>query len=273
MKTNFEEVKNTASRLAGRILVHKCGVCETEVKERGELCPECAEKYLEEKRHGCKYCHMTAPLCVCSNRSLKYSRSFGRSLYSMMFYDLELGAFNSMIFKFKRNYDRSFEIFFAKELAGEIKRLAEENQVDLSEWNITFPPRSYKGFIKYGFDQSEGLAKRIADITGMTFEKPIRRRVLKGNLTQKFLSGSLRRVNAEESYLIKEGANVKSKRYIIVDDIIASGATVKQCQKLLLKHGAKEVFPVSIAKTYYKGEGFDAPVKKEKRPDTAWFMD
>lgn len=190
-----------------------------------------------------------------------------------MFYDLDLHVFKNTIFKLKTASDRSPEVFFANEMSRAIILLAEENGVDLSSWYITYPPRSRKRKTKHGFDHSENLAKRIAVITGMTYETVFRRRLLHGARIQKYLSGQGRRLNAEKSFSLKAKAAPKGKSYIIIDDIIASGSTARQCQKLLLKNGAKAAFPISIAKTYYKGEGFDGPPKRQRKPDTAWFMD
>ncbi len=44
-------------------------------------------------------------------------------------------------------------------------------------------------------------------------------------------------------------ANVVGKKILFVDDLITTGATAKACCHLLMKHGAKEVRILSVAKT------------------------
>lgn len=268
----FAAVKRFVKYAIGVLMVNKCPSCEALVRYRGTLCPECYSVYVKEREKGCIYCHLPAELCVCSTRELKYCRPMEKSMHSYMFYDRRSDVFLYTLSALKKSPDRASEIFFAKELAAEITRLAAQNRQHLSDWYVTFPPRPRKSRLENGFDQSEGLAKRIAAYTGMKFENIIGRSPFSVK-SQKGLSGVSRRANAKKIYHLKKNADAKGKKYIIIDDVITTGSTMRQCQKLLLSAGARAAFPVSIAKTYYRGAGYDRPVKRTKRPDTAWFMD
>ncbi len=253
------------------LIVSKCPSCQELVRHRGTLCPECLEKYKEERETKCIYCGLSATECVCSTRDLKNSKYFEKSLHSYIFYDRELTVFQNLLFRLKKDGDRAAEVFFARELSAEIMKLAIQNRQHLGDWYVTFPPRSENARLDFGFDQSQGLAKRIARYTGMKYEKVIKRN-RRAKTAQKDLGGAMRRVNAEKMFYLDPKANVKGKKFVIIDDVITSGSTVLQCQKLLLKAGAKAAFPVSIAKTYFRGTGFDRSQKRRKRPDTTWFM-
>ncbi len=251
--------------------VSKCPSCQKLVRYSGTLCYECLEKYRLERETSCKYCQLPAAECVCSTRGLKHCPPMGKSLHSYVFYDKELPVFQNLLFHLKKDSDRGAEVFFARELSAELMKLSQNNRQHLAEWHITFPPRTRKSRLDYGFDQSEGMAKRIAFYTGMKFEKVFTRQGF-SQKAQKDLSGAMRRKNAENTYSLKKNAEVRGKKYIIVDDVITTGSTMLQCEKLLLRAGAKAVFPISIAKTYFRGAGFDRAYAKNKRPDTAWFM-
>ena len=49
---------------------------------------------------------------------------------------------------------------------------------------------------------------------------------------------------------VKDGASVDGKRYLLVDDVITSGATLNECAKMLKIYGAEQVFAVTIAASH-----------------------
>ena len=253
------------------LTVSKCPSCHELVRYTGTLCPECLEKYKKEREKGCIYCGLPATECVCSTRELKHCKPFDKSLHSYVFYDREHKVFQNLLYRLKKDTDRSAEKFFARELSVEIMKLALTNRQHLAEWYVTYPSRSKNAVLDYGFDQSEGLAKRISEYTGMTFER-VFERSKDAKTPQKDLGGAMRRANAEKMFFLKNKSSVKGKKYIIIDDVVTTGSTLRQCQKLLLNAGAKHVFPVAIAKTYFRGVGHDGPRERRKRPDTTWFM-
>ena len=53
--------------------------------------------------------------------------------------------------------------------------------------------------------------------------------------------------NIKGTFQIKDPANIKNKIYIVIDDVITTGATMKEITKLLKKSGAKQVFGIAIA--------------------------
>ena len=143
------------------LVVSKCPSCHELVRYTGMLCPECLEKYKKERESGCIYCGLPATECVCSTRELKICKPFGKSFHSYLFYDREHKVFQELLFRLKKDTDRSAEKFFARELSAEIMKLAVLNRQHLPDWYITYPPRSKKAVLEYGFDQSEELAKGI----------------------------------------------------------------------------------------------------------------
>lgn len=253
------------------LVVSKCPSCFAITRHSGTLCYECLAKYAEEKAHKCEYCEMTASDCVCSTRDLEFCPSFGKSLHSYAFYVPSNSVLTSSLYALKRSPDRNAEKMFARELSAELLRLAAENKCDLSEWRVTFPPRGRASVLNYGFDQSKGLAKRVSKLTGAVFEEVFSRR---GSEKQKTLDADGRRLSAKHSFFVRKNVSVKGKKYIIIDDVVTTGATVGTCERLLFKSGAESVFVMSIAKTPKIGKGYDR--KEEKRRPKAkseglWF--
>jgi predicted amidophosphoribosyltransferase len=120
------------------------------------------------------------------------------------------------------------------------------------------------------------LAPRLAVIVADTLG------VLIGNLLERTRKAPpMRRMGREERarhvaglYRLKRGAAVKGKRILVVDDVSTTGATLRECRRVLLDAGAKSVVGLVLAKVTKKKGGAPVPpkVKKKrakKKPKTA----
>lgn len=256
------------------LIVSKCPSCGKVVRRSGTLCPDCSEKYRKELETKCRFCGMTSGVCVCSTRDLYYCKYLKRSMISYLYYAPENEVFMSALRNLKYSTDRGAEKFFARELSCGILKLFSECGEMAGDWCVTYPPRRRDAVKYYGFDHAKGLAGRIAEYTGMTFEEPIARR---GGTEQKSLDSVMRAKNAENSFRLKKDYSVEGKKYVIVDDVVTSGATMRACQTCLLSGGAAAAFVMSIAKTSVRGAGYDVRrrfVRRKKRENTnkgAWF--
>jgi len=211
---------------------------------------------------------MPADTCVCSTRELYYCKQLGETMRSMLFYDTENKVFASLLKNLKYSTDRGSEKFLSRELSREILILFAKNGEFAKDWCVTYPPRRKSAVRFYGFDQAREMARRISKYTGMTFEEAFSRR---GAAAQKALGREERKQNAEDSFSLKRGASVRGKKYVIVDDVVTSGATMKACQTILLSNGASAAFVLSVSKTPMRGAGYDAKLRFRKKKDKAWF--
>lgn len=108
---------------------------------------------------------------------------------------------------------------------------------------ITFCPRSRFNKNKYGFDQSEDIAKIISEEFDIPFENVIKRFPI--SFTQHRFNAKMRRWNVKNTFSTNErfdGMNV-----IVFDDIVTTGSTTEAIAKVLKKNGAMKVFVFSIA--------------------------
>lgn len=142
----------------------------------------------------------------------------------------------------------AFGDYFATMLAREIKSLFERGGGDLTEWIITYPPRSAEKYSEKGFDQSEEIARKIAKKLGVKFSTTFSR--TNHGSEQKNLCATDRFSNAETSLVPIRERIRKGGKYIVFDDIITTGATIETMSKHLYFLGAEAVFPVSIARTF-----------------------
>ena len=247
-------MRGVIARIAERLSVHKCPVCHAVTYRKATLCDECLEKYVKERDTECRFCKMTAPVCVCSTRDLYFCRELDLTMRSLFFYAPENPTLKALIMSLKYAPNGEAEIFLSRELAREILGIFAKRGEAAREWRVTFPPRSRFGLLAHGKDHARRMAKTLAKYTGMKFSPAFRHR---GRAEQKKLGAAARLSNAKESFLIRRGADVKGAKYVIVDDVVTSGATMRACQTLLLSNGARCAFVLSAAKTPMRGAGAD----------------
>lgn len=118
-----------------------------------------------------------------------------------------------------------------------------ENKIDY----ITYVPSSKKSLKKRGYNQSEFLAKTIGDLIGV----PTLDTLVKSSKTkdQIGLNGEKRWENLEHAFEIKENSLIKNKFFLLVDDVVTTGATAFYCSEKLIKYNAKGVCILTGAKS------------------------
>lgn len=201
----------------------------------GELCPECSEAYHARLSKPCRACGEVYGKCSCVRlRNLDISRHISLGFYRE--YDDPVGK---LVYRLKREYDRDLQRFFADSLAAKFR----ENSSRTEDFCVTFPPRIHKSKRKSGFDHAEYLARYTAEALGCTWESIFLR---SGGKIQKKLTSDDRMKNAEETFALMEGARVGGRRFILVDDVVTTGATLGTLSKLLYAFGAKEVRTMSL---------------------------
>lgn len=97
-----------------------------------------------------------------------------------------------------------------------------------------------------GFNQSLLIANELNKLAPTTRITPILRRV-KFTRSQTRLKRETRWDNVKNAFAIRPKTRLDSKiRYILVDDVYTTGATLKMCASLLKAHGATHVDVVTL---------------------------
>lgn len=225
-----------------------CRICGK--RSETTICDECKEVFLRETFEHCRFCGLTALNCSCNNDFARHTRTEidGKCSIALSFY--KPGSCGDrlterMLFDLKDKGE--FACFFAEELARLIKIQFIKSGLDVSEWAVTYIPRSSENIYRKGFDQGEEVARRLAKILGVKFIKTFKRTDF--GTAQKSLTSKERKENAENTIVPIRNNISKCKNYLLFDDIITTGATVETAAKHLYFCGAEAVFPVLIAKT------------------------
>lgn len=221
-----------------------CDICGVETFD-GNLCPQCKKTVHFNCGAVCPECGrrtVRPEICLeCKEKPPLFKRG-----YSALVYD---DGAQILISKFK-NGNSYLKEYFADLLAAK----------DLPETDgIIFVPMTKKSERARGYNQGKLLAKSLSERLGVpvldAFEK------IKETKSQKALGFKERKNNLEDSFKVKDGATVKDKTLLLVDDVLTTGATAEELTKIALRAGAKAVYLATVASVEYK------IIKKENASD------
>ena len=193
-------LRRIAARICDTVFPRKCILCgELLDPDRGaEMCEKCLGAYSDALALTCPVCGKGAKSCRCRCGASPDTAE----LTVLGFYTGADSDIGRLVYRFKREYDRDIRKFFARSLAA---ALSSDIGKDISDFTVTFPPRSRDAERKYGFDQSERLASLTAEYIGAGFDAVF---IRSGGTDQKKLSAAMRRANVSDAFRLKSGAKV-----------------------------------------------------------------
>lgn len=228
----------------------KCPLCEKIVEEDETLCKDCWEKikfikepfcdkcsspleYKASKKVICAHCIQTKPLYVKLRSAVVYNSFVSKIIFKFKFYD---------------------KIHLKKFMA---KLMVNAAQDIIKDIDILIPiPLHKKRLIFRKYNQSLLLVEEIAKLTNKqviyNFIYKNKHTVPQVKLKQKDRIENIKgKFSINENYL-KEIDKYKNLNFAIIDDVVTTGSTIKECIKVLNKAGIKNVYVISFAKTFYK---------------------
>lgn len=144
-------------------------------------------------------------------------------------------------------YQQKFLIgkYIGKNLGRSLKRKSANWQLDL----IVPVPLHHLKLAERGFNQSFYIAKGLESELKIKVEnKSIKRtRYTQSQTTMDFED---REQNIKDAFSIKNFEKIKNKNILLIDDVITTGATIRECGKLLLDNGANKIYAASAAIAY-----------------------
>lgn len=216
----------------------KCPVCDDIVVPRGRLiCPECVEKVSLVKEPCCTKCGKE----IIDDRD-EYCPDCRQRLH---YFDWGTAAINydsvgrKMIYDFKYHNKRDNADFLAHEI---MKRCGMQIRLMQGDVFVPVPLYWWKKRVR-GFNQSEILARRLGELTGIPVCGDMLVRT-KNTRPQKNLGHAQRNRNLMGAFRtgkIPEGI----KKVILVDDIYTTGNTIDACSRVLKTAGIEKVYFVS----------------------------
>jgi ComF family protein len=188
----------------------------------GPACRHCARPFASRYSDTCGDCLSDEP---------PFERAISYGLYEGVLME----AIHLMKFRGARRLSRP--------LSGMLSGLDLSRDADI----IVPVPMTGAGLKKRGFNQSALVAKAL----GRARDIPLRLDLLlkiRETPPQLGLSRRARLRNLRGAFSAEPG--VKGLNVIVLDDVITTGATMRECASALKKSGATEVTALSIARTY-----------------------
>lgn len=181
----------------------KCPYCKGVIKSSATECDACRSQFPQKP-------YITVLPC-------------GVECMSSFVYD---GEARKAILDFKFHGKKQYAESFAKVMAEGITARYKENAFDI----VTCVPISKKRLKSRGYNQSEVIARHIAKCLGAEYLDTIEKTV--HNREQHSLSLEQRKTNIMGVYRLCTD-KIKSKRVLLIDDIVTSGNTLSECVKTI----------------------------------------
>ena len=162
------------------------------------------------------------------------------SLYAVLGYK---GIIKRAIRDYKFHGQQRYGKIFVELLYQYFKNMNLDKEYDL----VTMIPLSRKRWLERGYNQSELLAKSLAEKLGIEFKNNcvFKYRNNKAQSTTKGLAE--RRKNVKDVY-IADSEKLIGRNIILIDDVYTTGNTMEECAKELKDKGAKNVLGIALAK-------------------------
>lgn len=194
------------------------------------LCEKCASQALITKKPSCVLCNALTPhgqICKSCRTRTKLS---GASIS----YHYE-GVSKELIKRLKYQQQRSIARFFGSRLT-----LPDHATFDL----VSFVPSDGKARRARGYNQAELLAKQFAK----SHDLPLQNTLLRKKHARQVGLSRQQRLEMIQDNFVTRGDLVVGKKILLVDDVITTGATMRECAKTLKAAGASKIWGVAVAK-------------------------
>jgi ComF family protein len=203
-----------------------CTACLSGIHLLGSpFCPRCALPYATEEGsdHLCESCLRDDP---------PFSRVFA------------LGIYEETLRKAVQRFKYEGAIVLDRPLAGLLATVLERDGVLLPDLLIPVPLH-YSRLRERTYNQALLLAR----VLGRRWRLPVLPRLLvrsRPTPQQQGLKAEVRRQNLKGAFALER--KLSGERVLLIDDVVTTGATVRECSRILLEGGAGEVVVAVLAR-------------------------
>lgn len=232
MKISF---KDFATYFFSLFFPNRCIFCDRLIDPFEDYCDECENTVHFISGEICKRCGMEKADCNCkSKRSVGYD-----AVAAPLYYD---GDVKSCIRRYKFKDRRNMSKALAKLMYGTLK----ERFADIDFDYVTYIPMFPKKERARGFNQSRLLAREISELSGIPFGDNMLIKLYDTD-NQHDCTGLERTGNLIGVFDFSGNYDVKDKTVLLIDDVKTSGATLKECGKMLYLNDANSVICLTAA--------------------------
>ena len=206
------------------------------------ICHRCFKKLRVIEKPTCLYCHKQSYLGLTHPKCLKKLSIDG--ILSIYHYDNFL---KKIIKNIKYRLATVVWDEFCKSIPeSDISRLFAYKKI-FKEAVIQVVPLSQSKYKLRGFNQAMMIAEYFNKILNFPIINNLERS--REALAQAQIKSKLSRFkNVKNVFSIRKQSRIKNKNIILIDDVVTTGATLKEVCKILKKSGAGKVYALTLAK-------------------------
>jgi ComF family protein len=239
MKNVNSELNKVKNFILDLIFPKECLGCG---REGGYLCACCRSEIELSREFHCALCKKT---------SLKGGLCPDCSQYTAMkaiwvAADYNQKIIQDLIHNLKYNYLEEISADLAILIMRflQINNLIQEFRIYPDNFILVPVPLHPKRFLNRGFNQSELLADKLEKLSGLKTVKLLKR--IKNTKTQIDLNRSERQINVRDAFEVKTDYP-GNKKIILIDDVLTTGSTLKECASVLWQAGYTEIYGLAVA--------------------------
>jgi competence protein ComFC len=218
-----------------------CTACKRDIStdNRLKICGECYSTIKLLKENTCRKC----------SRPLDYGGAYcyecrrdGHYFTSLISAAAYTGTVKDLVHKFKYFRQDYLKSFMARLMCDILESKKPREHIDFL---APVPIHWFKELTR-GYNQSELLAREISKTLSIPFQDALLKK--RFTFSQTKLSKNRRSLNVSGSFTVKEGASVKNKNILLIDDVATTASTLDECSRVLHDAGAKKVFCLTFAR-------------------------
>ncbi len=222
-----------------------CPVCSDLVDVHGNMCASCWSRFNWISNPKCYRCGYPFPAdldlgptplcphCAAGECDLDFIRS------ACVYDDVS----KNVMLPFKH----ASQLKFQKMMSNAMINCVRDLNLDV---DVVLPvPLAYKRLFRRGYNQATLLARPIAKHFNAILDVDSLSRKYRKDMGHK--TAKQRRENIRGVFSVKKFDNIRGKKILIVDDVMTSGATFYELNRVLRKSGATAVYGVSFCRVVH----------------------
>lgn len=207
------------------------------------FCPGCNKKLSSKEQPICSECLSSILIADDFRLQFEYDKKFAaekiiKDFYARYVFETDK-TLQDIIHALK--YKKQFKLgtFLGEILSEGVKNL--NWQFDLI---VPVPIHPLKK-AERGYNQSDYIVKGLSKSLGIPYSTKLLKRT-KHTESQTHLAMTERAKNVANAFKVKNTEQIKGKSFMLVDDVITTGATTQECGRALVNSGAKTVYACSV---------------------------